>query len=177
MGTRNSRNERKPRNSQGGRTGVRPQRATEAERVARIDVVFGLLVSGSRRAEICQFASNTWGIDDRQVDRYIAEATALIKQEAAKAREELFAEHLAFRRHVRKHALSEQDWRAALAAAADEAKLLGLYPSEKHELTGAGGGAIEIEDLDAIRKLRWERAAHALAATQEDAQPKEESNA
>jgi hypothetical protein len=76
-------------------------------------------------------------LEKRQTDEYIAEATALIKAEAAKTREEAFAEHIAFRQQVRKRAMSDEDWRAALAAAADEAKLRDLYPVEQVKHSGA----------------------------------------
>ena len=71
---------------------------------------------------------------EAQTDTYIAEATALIKAEAAKTHEESFAEHVAFRQQVRKRAMSDEDWRAALDAAKDEAKLRDLYPIQRVEM-------------------------------------------
>lgn len=112
------------------------KRATDAEMTKRIDTVVGLLVSGARRSEILEYSGVQWHLERSQTDEYIAAATALIKLEAAKTREDSFAEHIAFRRKLRKMAESSADWRVALASAQDEAKLLDLYPAEKRKLEG-----------------------------------------
>ena len=75
-----------------------------------------------------------WGLGEAQADRYIAEANALIAVEAAKAREENYNEQVAFRRMLRKRAMSADDARLALDVAKDEAKILDLYPAEKHQV-------------------------------------------
>jgi len=68
-------------------------------------------------------------------DGYIAEATAIIKQEVEQQQAEGFVKHLARRRFYRNKAIVGNDLRLALEIDRDEAKLLGLYPSDKIEHT------------------------------------------
>lgn len=56
--------------------------------------------------------------------------------ELSKDRSEHIAEHLEFRRDLRRKAIENKQYRDALAAAQDEAKLTGLYPTEQTNLTG-----------------------------------------
>jgi len=111
------------------------KKSDEVEMMARADRVLGLYLSGSRRSEIVQYGSNLWHVTERQVDDYIARAKEIIKAEFSKDHDENLAEHIAFRRKLRKMAESDKDWRAALASAQDEAKLLDLYPVEKHQVS------------------------------------------
>lgn len=107
------------------------KRANDAQLNKRIDAVMQKLIDGDNRTAILEFARVQWNIERAQADNYIAEATKLIKAEAAKDREETFGEHIAYRRKLRKMAEGDKDWRAALASAQDEAKLLDLYPADK----------------------------------------------
>lgn len=92
------------------------------------------LLSGSRRIEICQFASKTWGTTARQADRYIAEATQWIRDSAAKSREEQITEHIGRMDFIFRSAQATNDFTNAIKAAQDKAKLLALYPTERMRL-------------------------------------------
>lgn len=109
-------------------------KSTRADMVTRINMVASMLLSGKRRADIVQYSSEKWGVTDRQVSDYITAATELIRADANRSREELFDEHVARRREVYRRAIARNDLRSALAAAQDEAKLLGLYPGERHTI-------------------------------------------
>jgi len=133
-GTRNTRNNRKPRNQKPPPLRQRAKRPDASELTKRHNAIVSLKLSGSRRSEICEYVRVQWGLGEAQADRYIAEANALIAVEAAKAREENYNEQVAFRRMLRKRAMSADDARLALDVAKDEAKILDLYPAEKHQV-------------------------------------------
>jgi hypothetical protein len=169
-GTRKQRNRAKPAKTQSPAIKHRP---TAGEKIKRVDMIEGFILSGTRRAEILEFTRVHWGLAEAQTDNYIAEATALIKAEANKTREESFAEHIEFRRQIRKRAMGEGDLRVALESARDEAKLRGLYPSEKHELTGKDGMPIQVQDMEALRQKRFEKAMQAIVmANSQSDEPK-----
>lgn len=113
---------------------LRPHRPTAAEKEARVSTVMTMLLSGARRIEICQFASKTWMTTARQADRYIAQATGWIRENAAKSRDEYIAEHIGRMDAVYRSSYSAADYGNAIKAAQDRAKLLGLYPTEKMRL-------------------------------------------
>jgi hypothetical protein len=165
------------------------KRATEAEMTRRIDTIVEMLLSGTRRSEILEFSGVQWHLERSQTDEYIAEATKLIKAEAAKDRDEAFDEHILIRRKLRKMAESDKDWRAALAAAQDEAKLRDLYPAEKRRLEGTitttTAGSEELakmrQEIDTARQQvqAWEEKmfAEETAETKTDsAAPKPQEN-
>ena len=110
-------------------------RPTAGELAKRIDTVLGLILSGTRRAEICEFVRVQWGLAEAQADRYIADANAIIIAESAKTREQAFSEHVAIRQQIRKRAMGDGDFRVALSAAQDEAKLRDLYPDTRIKVT------------------------------------------
>lgn len=112
-----------------------------------------MLLGGGRDSEILQFAASQWGINERQARYYIAEATALIKSDAAKNREELVAEHIGRMNQIYRSAHSAGDYGNAIRAAQDKAKLCGLYPAERHEVTGAGGAPLEVMSDVLITKM------------------------
>lgn len=112
----------------------RPKRPTAAEKEARISAVMTFLLSGSRRIEVVQYAAKTWGISTRQSDKLIADATQWIRASADKSREEQIIEHITKMDFVYRAAETAGDHHAAIKAAQDKAKLLGLYPTEKMRL-------------------------------------------
>jgi len=111
------------------------KKATVAEKKQRIRYVYEALLSDYNRADIIQHAAKKWGVQTRMADGYIAEATAIIKQEVEQQQAEGFVKHLARRRFYRNKAIVGNDLRLALEIDRDEAKLLGLYPSDKIEHT------------------------------------------
>jgi hypothetical protein len=76
-------------------------------------------------------------LSDGQLWRYIGRADRLIAESCRASRKKLLRRHLAQRRNLYAKAVLAGDIRAALACAQDEARLQGLYPVEKRELTGA----------------------------------------
>jgi hypothetical protein len=108
------------------------KKATKHVISTRVAYVRKLLLKGYSRGEIVQEGSKKWRITERQVDDYLARAQTDLKEEAKRHREEAFAEHLAARRELRKRAQNTGDLRIELDTLKDEAKLLNIYPAEKH---------------------------------------------
>jgi hypothetical protein len=96
-----------------------------------------------------QLADGQKPLSDSQLWRYVAKADKLIAESCRASRKKLLRRHLAQRRNIFGKAMSAGDYRAALAAARDEAELLGLYPPKGVEVRGSAGAAIvlNIEEI------------------------------
>jgi hypothetical protein len=106
------------------------RQVTTFEQQRRVDKVYTLLLSGSNRQEISQYAEREWGANQRTVDTLISRARDRLSEEAAEYRSTAMAEHLAARRFLRTQAARKKDWWLYLKVLQDEAKLLGLYDTE-----------------------------------------------
>jgi hypothetical protein len=89
-------------------------------------------------------------LSDATLWRYIGKADRLIAESCRSSRKKLLRRHLAQRRNLFAKALSAGDYRAALAAARDEAELQGLYPAKKAEVTGKGGTPIVLTVVEEV---------------------------
>jgi hypothetical protein len=129
------------------------KKTTKAQRVRRVRIIYELLLTDTPRADIVQYCYQTWGVSPKTADNYVKAANELIAQEAARMRENALEKHLAQRALIRNKALKGGDQRLAFDVLRDETKLLDLYPSAKHEVTGAEGAPIKVirvasDDLD-----------------------------
>ena len=128
-------------------------KSSNLEAAQRVEEVFKLRLGGAEFADIRQFASEpeqNWNVSDRQLWRYIAAADKLVKERFDARAEHLLNRHLLQRRTLFAHAMGAGDFRAALAVLQDEAKLEGLYPPTKTELTGKDGGPLHFSLEDAV---------------------------
>lgn len=109
-----------------------------------------LLLRRESRQNICQFVTGKWGVDTRTVDRYIAEARLLMRQEMSADRDDARAEHVAIRKDLFNRLYKQEKWGAAFQVVQDEAKLLGLYfDLEDHvKATIAAGYAVYESDSE-----------------------------
>ena len=114
-------------------------RADEIEYETHIEVVTQLILDADRPRRICHIVSEKFDVSDRQARRYIRTAHQEIQEIRSRKKEEMHAEHMSVRRHIRNKAMKKGDLRTALAAAQDEAKLFDLYPALKSEITGRDG--------------------------------------
>ncbi len=111
----------------------------------RVDAVRLLLLKGQEDTpRLVQDIASKFGVNTRQAYNYVAKAKKQIEETGAIDRAYRLAEHVALRRDIRRKAFDSNDLRTALAAAQDEAKLLGLYPAEQFDLRGKDGGDITI---------------------------------
>jgi hypothetical protein len=89
-------------------------------------------------------------LSDGQIRRYQTTADKLMLASHERSRKKLFRRHSAQRRNLYARAVTTGDLQTALACLRDEAKLLGLYPSTKHEVTGERGGPIRFSLEEAV---------------------------
>jgi hypothetical protein len=121
-------------------------KSTKAEVMKRVEEVFKMRLGGAEFADIREYAiapEQAWGVSDTQLWRYIAAADRLVKERFDAKAEYLIHRHLLQRRTLYAHAMGAGDFRTALAVLQDEAKLEGLYPAAKAELTGKDGGPLQ----------------------------------
>ncbi len=111
----------------------------------RVDAVRMLLLKGQEDTpRLVQDIATKFGVNTRQAYNYVAKAKKQIAEIGEIDRAYRLAEQIAIRRDIRRRANAKDDYRAELAAAQDEARLLGLYPADKHELTGPDGGDLRV---------------------------------
>jgi transposase-like protein len=111
----------------------------------RVDAVRLLLLKGQEDTpRLVQDIATKFGVNTRQAYNYVAKAKKQIVEIGEIDRAYRLAEQIAMRREIRRKAFDTNDLRTALAAAQDEAKLLGLYPADKHEVTGKDGDGMVI---------------------------------
>jgi hypothetical protein len=106
--------------------------ATQAEVAARVEEVLRIRLDGAQFHDVVQYASEKgWGVSPRQVGNYIRRADDLLVERQDHSRRRLIARHLAQRAALYARAVNAADYRTALAVLQDEAKLRGLYVSDR----------------------------------------------
>jgi hypothetical protein len=128
-------------------------KATKTQIQTRVDEILCIRLDGAEFWHVREYvrekeqeAGSVWELpagrkplSDPTLWRYIGMADEQLKVYSLSSRKKLLRRHLGQRRNLYAKAVSAGDYRTALAAVQDEAKLLGLYPPAKHELTGKGG--------------------------------------
>ncbi len=105
-------------------------RITKAEKEARVNKVYELLIAGARRYQILQYASSEktgWNVTPRQVDSYIQEANALIAADSEFVRPRELGRAIAALDDLYQRCMKVQDYQRALAARRELNALLSLY--------------------------------------------------
>jgi hypothetical protein len=119
-------------------------KATQATIRQRVEELLAIRLDGAQFWDLWQYAAEKqaageapWAIpaggkpiSQRTLWRYIAQTDRLIAQSCREGRKKLLRRHLAQRRNLYAKCVSAGDYRAALAAADSEVKLLGLYDDE-----------------------------------------------
>jgi hypothetical protein len=132
-------------------------KSTKAEVQKRVEEVFKLRLGGAEFADIVQYAAapeQDWGVSERQLWNYLRAADQLVKDRFDARAEHLLNRHILQRRTLYAHAMGAGDFRTALAVLQDEAKLEGLYPAARTELTGKGGAPMALHIVEEIVGLR-----------------------
>ena len=115
----------------------------EAERKKKSDMLevekriyqIGLMLRRKPVSFIIQYCADTWKIEARQARNYIRKAKADWKEYFEKLKGDGMAYHIAQMRDLKDIAFGEKDTRLVLDITKEEAKLMGIYPAEKHEET------------------------------------------
>jgi len=115
----------------------------------RILEISKMLMNELTTPEILQKASEKWGISDRQTRTYIRRCYDLWHKDFEKKRKRNLDYHLAKRADIYKQAYNKKQWNICLEIIKDEAKLMGIYPSEKHDIKVEG----ELKIINAKKKL------------------------
>lgn len=122
----------------GRRAGTRP---TRAEREQRITTIHTLLVQRVSRKDISRYLSEktSWNIDERTIDRYVAQASRLIREAAVIDRNFRLGLTIFQLDDLYSRTHRVQDYKTALAIKKEEIELLGLAAPKRMEVTGADG--------------------------------------
>lgn len=102
-------------------------KSTDAEMEKRITAVYDLLLIGTSRAGIVQYAAEKWQVETRIVDTYIRRARNLLKKHTATSRELALATARARLNLLYQKALAAKDYRGALAVQKEINALEALY--------------------------------------------------
>lgn len=115
------------------------KRATKAKVKQRTNQVAKMLMSGVNRADIVQFVSKEWGLDERTGDDYISRAKEAILESLDDKRDLHLAMALRRLSDLYTKTLRVDDYKGALSVQKEINKLIGLYAPERREYTGADG--------------------------------------
>ena len=122
-------------------------KTTKAELESRISQIYKLIIIGSSRQKILQYASKKWGeLSDRTVDCYIASARKLMMQNLEIDRTVALAEELELRREIIFQAMQDKKYQIALQASDSRAKLRGLFMSLELAIDTVTAHGYEVSD-------------------------------
>ena len=110
------------------------EKSDQIEIMKRIYEV-SLLLTRKPTSYIVQYAAEKWKVGERQAREYIKEARKEWKKYFEKLKGDGMAYHIAQMRDLKDKAFIEKDTRLVLDISKEEAKLMGIYPAEKHEET------------------------------------------
>lgn len=105
----------------------------------RVLEISKMLLNGFTSSEICHNVSLKWNVSERQIQRYIRRCYNLWHRDFQKKIKSNFDYHLAKRGDLYKKVYEKENWNICLEIAKDEAKLMGIYPTEKYK--------VEIEEI------------------------------
>jgi hypothetical protein len=145
-------------------------KSTQAEKEARLNKVYELLISGATRYQIHQYANQKteWDVAERQIDHYIAEANTLIAQEAEFHRAREFGRGVAALNDLYQRCMKVQDYARALAVRRELNSLLGLHPDKTQTLKIEGIDDAQLKVLVDALAQRGKRASDVFAAILEE---------
>lgn len=98
----------------------------------RVEDVKSRLLQGVSEFFLRKYSQQQWGVSPSQARRYIQLAKKLIRHEARPYTDDVFLDHLATRRDLRKRAHAANDLKLVLEILKDEAALLDLYSVKKN---------------------------------------------
>lgn len=92
----------------------------------RVLEIIEMLINGKSRISIVHYGSTNWSVGERQIDKYIAKARAIIQDEVVKNLEYDYAKAIKRYENLYQHALEEKDYRLALSVNKEITSLQGL---------------------------------------------------
>jgi len=110
---------------------------TTAQYKERLYTIYSMLLDSYDRFTILEYARKTWGeVGTSTVDNYIKRANEYIEQDYKEKRFQKLRRSIAKRYKLKTRAIKKGDFNLAHEIQKDIDKLEGLYPSEKHHVTG-----------------------------------------
>jgi len=106
--------------------------ADKVEYQKRIYAV-SLLLRRKPTSFIVEFIIDKWKVSKAQAYKYIREARAEWKKYFEKLKGDGIAYHITQNRDLKDKAMTDGDYKLAFDIAREEAKIMGIYPAEKHE--------------------------------------------
>ena len=94
-----------------------------------------LLLTRKPKPFIREYMKQNWNLKRTQIYRYIKLAEKEWEKYYTDFKRYGMGYYFAKRREVRDKAMEDKDYRLVLETDKDEAKLAGIYPAEKHEIT------------------------------------------
>ncbi len=136
--------------------GKKKPKASKATVLLRLLEIVRIRLDGAKLWDVCEYVrekeqedDSPWKLPDdgkplsqSQIARYVQKADDTIAESTRERRRQSRVKNLARREHMYARAMNAGDIRTALAVAQDEAKLRGLYPAKKTELTGKDGAPL-----------------------------------
>ena len=101
-------------------------RSTQAEKEARIAVIYKHLANGWSRAQIVEYTSESWQLGTRQTDTLIAQARTRLADDCQMDRHQFLAECLQRLRNVEQQAMKRGQLMTAVTAIEKQCRLVGL---------------------------------------------------
>lgn len=95
---------------------------------------------------IIEYMIKTWGIEKAQAYKYINKARKEWERYFKNLKRAGMGYHISQMRELKDQALEEEDTRLVLDIDKEEAKLMGIYPSEKHK--------IEVEEVGKVANAK-----------------------
>ena len=99
----------------------------------RVTIVIGLIDHCVAHQRIVPNIAETWGIEHRQARNYVRAAWRRISAIAEQKRKTMLDDMIVRHDDLREKGYAGGDLRLVLDTDKEDAKLLGLYPAEKHE--------------------------------------------
>lgn len=100
------------------------KKCTNSESDQRVNAVYDLLLRAHSRTQIIQFASETWGVGERQAEIYMSRARQLMALDAELERPQWLAAAVARLQDYEREARAKGNLGIAIKALEDQAKLL-----------------------------------------------------
>ena len=100
------------------------KKCTNSESDQRVNAVYDLLLRAHSRTQIIRFASETWGVGERQAEIYMSRARQLMALDAELERPQWLAAAVARLQDYERQAREKGNLAIAIKALEDQAKLL-----------------------------------------------------
>lgn len=107
-------------------------KATKTEIATRIEEILCIRLDGAQFHDVVQYgAQKGWGVNDRQLWKYIRKADDLLVERQERKRGRLIARHIAMRESLVARSINAADYGTALRILSDLAKLQDLYTDSR----------------------------------------------